>query len=173
MGLFGSIFGSKNNSRNKIFTFKVDDKLECSENFDRIMDQFFEQLGETEVSDLTDVKAKALYFISTMHYQVMNGGVIQFVDNSSGDYFEEIYQTLDNLSLTAYKEILTEFRNKFPNKSIPTDMSERRDLIDRINDQAEIDDKEDELDLFWDELDTKYYDNSKILYCKVVEFVAS
>lgn len=172
MGIFGNLFGSKNNSRDQIFTFNIVDKLECSENFDRIIDQFFEQLGETEVSELTDIKARTLYFISTMHYQVLNGGVIQFVDNSSGDFFEDIYQTLDNLSLTAFVQILTDVRNKFPNQSIPTDMSERRNLIDKINEQAEVDDKEDELELFWEELDQKYYDNSKTLYCKVVEYIA-
>ena len=101
-----------------------------------------------------------------MHYQVMNGGVIQFVDNGSGDNFEETLTALKEIKATEYIEILEKFKSKVPNGVVPKNMEERRAVIDKLNDSL----PPEELEEFYESLDKEYYKSENMLHQYVIEF---
>lgn len=68
-----------------------------------------------------------------MYFQIMNRGLIQFVDNSTGDYFEGTLTALKEMGLPRHSKILENIKQKFSDQNIPKDMEERRNLIDSIN----------------------------------------
>jgi hypothetical protein len=135
-----------------------------------------------------------------MDGQILNGGVIQFIDNSTGNYFHETIQVAKAIKSTELLEILTKAAGQFPNGQIPKNWEERRALYDELSDlhsnyipfhELDSADKEKFLQNFdysislddvvidvddgwgsvWDELDKLYYDNSEKIYQALIQYL--
>lgn len=71
-------------------------------------------------------------YVCNMSVQIDNGGIISFVDNGSGDYFNQTLQALKEMEIEKHYNILKEFQGLFPDENVPGDMDERRDLMDVV-----------------------------------------
>jgi len=107
--------------------------------------------------DNLDAVARTFALIVNIDGQVQNGGLIQFIDNSTGDYFHETIEAAKIIKNDKLVDILSKITTQYPNKLIPKDWNERRELWDSMCEKHENDE---EWDKFWDELDHEYYDNA-------------
>ena len=110
---------------------------------------------------------KNLILIFNMHGQVENGGVSQFVDNSTGDYFDETLIALKDIGIDEYVDILETVKQTFPNNKVPKDIIIRRNVIDNMAKTQEEDMKMVEL---YEKLDSLYYANDKKFKTKLIEY---
>ena len=140
-----------------------------SELFDKIVEDVYDR--EIDYDNLENFKKpiRNLILICDMHFQVMNGGVLQFVDNSTGDFFEETLTALKEIKAFEFSDILYQMKNKFPNGIIPKNTEDRRDLIDEINDNL-TEDEENELDELYEKIDDEYYDSEELLQKYIIEY---
>jgi hypothetical protein len=135
-----------------------------------------------------------------MDGQIMNGGVVQFIDNSTGNYFYETVQIARTINSTELLEILTKAAEQFPNEQVPKNWEERRALYDELCDlhskyipfhELDSSDKEKFLQNFdhsrpldevvigeddgwgniWEELDRLYYDNTEKIYQNLFRYL--
>ena len=137
--------------------------------FNKIVDEVYAR--EIDYDNIGNFKnpLKNLIYISNMHGQVLNGGVIQFVDNSTGDSFEETLKALKEIKATEYIEILEKVKSIFPKGIVPKDTEKRREVIDNI--WESLNEKEDEeMNEMLEKLDEKYYDNQELLYKYIINY---
>ena len=140
-----------------------------SELFDNIIDDVYAREIDHDNIEEFENPLKNLIYVSNMHGQVLNGGVIQFVDNSTGDSFEETLKALKEIKATEYIEILENVKSIFPKGLVPKDTEERRELIDSI--WEKLNEKQDEeMSEFLENLDEKYYDNQELLYRYIIDY---
>lgn len=105
-----------------------------------------------------------------MDGEVSNGGLIQFIENSSGDNFEETLKALNEIKATEYVKILESIKTLFPNGYLPKDTGERRKLID------ELDSKKNQEELWkmeeiYEDYNKQYYNNIKNLEKHTIEYL--
>ncbi len=137
--------------------------------FDKIVDDVYAREIDHDNIENFENPLKNLIYISNMHGQVLNGGVIQFVDNSTGDSFEETLKAIKEIKAIEYIEILEKIKSIFPKGLIPKDMEERREVIDGI--WESLNEKQDaEMNELLEKLDDKYYDNQETLYRYVIDY---
>jgi hypothetical protein len=115
-----------------------------------------------------DTVARTFVLIINIDGQVQNGGLIQFIDNSTGNYFHETIEAAKSIKNKKLVEILKKITSQYPNKQIPKDWGERRDLWDSLCEKHENDE---EWDKFWDELDEEYYDNANTMNQELIEYL--
>jgi len=162
-----------NNSRRKypiIFKSSLFVTNNKEEAFDQIIDRIYQTVGEYEnLKEIEDLKIRTILYITDMHFQIMNGGVLQFVDNGTGNDFNQIMDSLKKLELLPQVGICKKIQSLFPDSTVPEDWEKRRDLIDIINDE----DSKPEFDpeTFWNEVDDIYDENVDLLYKNVVDYV--
>ncbi len=162
------IFSQKMNNKINVTQKDFENKNQ-SELFDKIVDEVYNREIDHNNIEKFENPLKNLIYISDMHYQVLNGGVIQFVDNSSGDYFEETLKALKEIKALEYIEILEKIKSIFPKGFIPKDNEKRRDVIDSI--WENLDEKEDaKMNELIESLDNKYYDNQEVFYKYIIDY---
>lgn len=132
--------------------------------FDKIADKIYESVDYEDISDISDPPIRTLCYILNMHFQIENGGVIQFIDNGSGNDFDETLRSLEEINASIQARILMDVESIFPNNIVSKNWEHRRSQIDRINENnvphvANFDSEE-----FWEMLDEKYYANYDSLY---------
>jgi hypothetical protein len=141
-----------------------------AELFQKIVDEIYEREIDLNKIDDFENPLKNLIYILNMHFQVMNGGVIQFVDNSTGDYFKETLLSLKEINADKYVRILEKIKEKFPNRIIPKNTEERRNLIDTICENL-TQEQEWELDEFYESLDNEYCENQDELELIIIGYI--
>jgi hypothetical protein len=154
------VYSKKNTEKTSVENKNV---FERNEKFDEVVNEILIKDGEKNLNN----QIQGLIYAVNMHYQVLNGGVVQFVDNSTGDFFEETLVSLKKMKMEKYVEILERIKQIFPNQSIPKNMEERRNIIDGLTKTQEEEWKMEEL---WEEFDEIYYRNEKLFENKVVEY---
>ena len=154
------VYSKKNTEKTGI---EEENVFERNEKFDEVVNELLMQDGEKNLNK----NIQGLAHVINMHYQVLNGGVGQFVDNSTGDFFEETLVSLKNMKMDEYVQILERIKQIFPNQSIPKNMEERRNTMDGLTKTQEEEWKMDEL---WEEFDEIYYRNKKSFENKVVDY---
>lgn len=164
-----SLFGLKKKNRVGIDTLVKKDDIENknkSEAFDFISDTVYD--GRIDIFKMSGYKdsLKNLIYVLNMHYQVMNGGLLQFVDNSTGDDFHETENALEGMGLPKHVKMLEEYKKIFPNQLVPKNMELRRSLIDTFNE-----DLPEEREIFVDDLDRTYYLLENEFEQRIVEYV--
>lgn len=82
--------------------------------------------------DKLDTVAQTFVLILDADGQINNGGIIQFIDNSSGDYFHETIEAAKRINSEIFVELLTRAAEQFPNGLIPKDWDYRRNLYDEL-----------------------------------------
>lgn len=123
---------------------------------------------DNESFDNLDSVARTFVLIVNLDGQVQNGGLIQFIDNSTGDYFHETIEAAENIKNEKLVEILNKITIQYPERQIPKDWDERRSLWDSMCEQHENDDN---WDKFWDDLDDEYYDNANSMNKELIEYL--
>lgn len=167
----------KSKSNKNIYPVCFEDSIFDSNNdeviFNKIVDTVYESIDYQVHEDITDDAIKNLTYIFAMHFQVQNGGVIQFVDNSTGNTFYEIMESLKEIDALIYIKLLFLIESAFPNQKVPKNWEDRRDMIDLINENKVDNIPDFNSELFWDELDKLYFNNQDKLYKKIIRYVKS
>ncbi|PKP59576.1 MAG: hypothetical protein CVT88_05120 [Candidatus Altiarchaeales archaeon HGW-Altiarchaeales-1] len=73
---------------------------------------------------------RALYCITLFMREVNNGGIEQFLRNSSGMYINEVLKGLDLVGARKDLEIVKEALKIFPDGEVPIDWDERDEMLD-------------------------------------------
>jgi Domain of unknown function (DUF4375) len=115
-----------------------------------------------------DSVARTFVLIVNLDGQVQNGGLIQFIDNSTGEYFHETIEAAKNIKNDKLVAILTKITTQYPVHQIPKDWDERRALWDSMCEHNENDET---WDKFWDDLDHEYYDNANAMNKDLIEYL--
>jgi hypothetical protein len=123
---------------------------------------------DDESFDNLDSVARTFVLIVNLDGQVQNGGLIQFIDNSSGDYFHETIEAAKNIKNEKLVDILNKIIAQYPERQIPKDWDERRALWDSMCEENENDEK---WDKFWDDLDDEYYDNANAMNEELIQYL--
>lgn len=149
----------------------VFNNVNTREVWDEVCENYSPDFDETNRTDLDNI-ALTFSLLSVMHGQIQNGGIIQFIDNGSGNYFHETIEAAEKISDSILVEILTKAASVFPNATVPKDWDERRNVVDAIGDAHTADFVVDEeWEFFWQELDERYYSNQQLFYKKVVDYL--
>jgi hypothetical protein len=140
------------------------------EALDKILDRIYATIGEYEnLNEIEDLKIRTVLYITDMHFQIMNGGVLQFVDNGTGNDFYRIMDGLRELKLLPQVEMCNKIQKLFPNQTVPENWEKRRDLIDIINDEESVSKFDPEI--FWNEMDDIYNENIQMVYKHIVDYI--
>jgi len=91
---------------------------------------------------------KHFYFNQNLEREVNNGGFSQFFFNSSGNFTHETVVSLNAIGANKTAKILQEAIDQFPLSKVPIDQEERRELLEKIESEA---------DPIWSELDQQFY----------------
>ena len=67
--------------------------------------------------------------------QINNGGIIQFIDNGTGNRFHETIDAAKRINSKIFVELLTRAAEQFPNGQIPKNWEERRNLYDELSEK--------------------------------------
>lgn len=133
--------------------------IEQSNNIDDILCNLIEKYYpdyDDDNFDNLDLVTQTFVLIVNADGQINNGGVVQFIDNSTGNLFHETIDAARRINNDSLVSILTKATSQYPNGQIPKDWEHRRDLWDELCEQHEGDEN---WDNFWDELDHEYDDN--------------
>jgi len=117
---------------------------------------------------LLDGVTKNFVLYVNMDGQIGNGGIVQFIDNSTGTFFDETIQMSKEINCFQLTEILTKVKELFPSKIIPKDWQERRDLWDKLCDENEGNQK---WEKEWEKLDDDYYNIEKVIQEKIIQYL--
>jgi hypothetical protein len=152
--------------------------------------------------DKLDLVSQTFVLIVNADGQINNGGIIQFIDNGTGNYFHETIDAAKRIQSEVLVNILTRTAAQFPNEQIPKDWDERRELIDKLNEQFcpsipfnELNEDakkkflenydnsipleeilielESEWGKAWEDLDGMYYENSISIYQSLIDYLKS
>lgn len=123
-----------------------------------------------------DVTEQVYYLLFSMHYQILNGGVMQFIDNAAGNYFHGTLDASRKIGFEELTEILTKVADVFPDSTVPADWDERRETIDVLNEAnlikgGDFDYTNPEWSQFWEDLDSAYYSNEAKLYKLTIKYL--
>jgi HPt (histidine-containing phosphotransfer) domain-containing protein len=101
----------------------------------------------SKLDRLNDVQ-KVFYFNQYLEKEVNNGGFNQFYFNSSGNFAHEIIGSLQTIGAKKTAEIIKKANAQFPNNKVPKDREERQNILEQIEEGANV---------AWEELDQKFY----------------
>lgn len=87
---------------------------------------------EDENFDDFDEVTQTFVLIVNADGQINNGGIIQFIDNRTGNRFHETIDAAKRINSKILVEILTIAAEQFPNGQIPKNWNERRSLYDEL-----------------------------------------
>ena len=79
---------------------------------------------------------KIFYLNQLFESEVNHGGFEYFFYNKSGNFTHEIIETLNEIGATKTSSILLSAIKLFPDKTVPTDIDERQNIIEEIEDDV-------------------------------------
>jgi hypothetical protein len=123
---------------------------------------------EVENFDKLDLVTQTFVLIANADGQINNGGVIQFIDNSTGNHFHETIDAAKKIKNDSLVSILTKAATQYPNGQIPKNWEQRRNVWDEL---CEAHDNDESWDNLWEELNRSYYDISKAIYQNLIEYL--
>lgn len=127
------------------------------------LDNFICELCEwgDNIDVLTDAQ-KNFYYNQNLEREINNGGFNQYFINSSGAFAHETIKSLRTIGANHTANILQAAIDEFPNKKVPTDRSERTNIVAQIEEAAS--DK-------WESLDQKFFEYKDNLNLLNIEYV--
>lgn len=143
--------------------------------WNNLVDNYLPDFDETNRLQM-DEASLTFSLLVEMHYQIMNGGIVQFIDNRTGDYFHETLDAARRINFSELVNILVKAAQQFPNGNVPTDFEYRRELWDQMGEEHltkgdEFDIVDAEWEIFWENLDKTYYANEKKLYLLTINYL--
>ena len=167
MSIFKKLFGgsekSENNSENK----KLDlEKLLSSDDTNGSIIELDNFIGELcsygdEMDKLTE-EQKLFYYNQCLEREINNGGFNQYFFNSSGDFAHKTIQSLQTIGANKTADILQKAIDQFPNSNVPEDRTERKEILEQIEETA---------DVVWEDLNQKFFSYEDDLNTLNIEFV--
>ena len=150
-----------------------------------------------------DIVSQTFALIIAADGQINNGGIIQFINNGTGNHFHETIDAARRIKSELLVQLLTRASRQFPNGQVPADWDERRNLYDELCEKFitfktydELSSEEKQIVLenkkkfnnttplnecnfeqksdwsdTWEELDNLYYNNAKIIYENLVNYL--
>jgi hypothetical protein len=94
--------------------------------------------------------------------EINNGGFNQYFFNSSGDFAHKTVQSLQTIGANKTADILQKAIDQFPNSNVPEDRTERQEILEQIQETA---------DVVWEDLDQKFFSYEDDLNTLNIEFV--
>lgn len=113
---------------------KIFDKDDNVEIFYELIDKYYPEYEEDNFDQIDEV-SKTFVLISNMDSQMHNGGIVQFIDNGSGNYFHETQNAAALINSNILVDILKRASEQFPNNLVPKGWDERRELFDDLCEQ--------------------------------------
>ncbi len=127
------------------------------------IDNLLSQIFYSEPEKLSD-EEKVIVYIEELEREVNNGGFSQFFNNSSGDYTEEVIQSLRKVGSVNFLRLVESAKSQFPNSFVPVDSTERQQILEEIeNDASET----------WDRLDSEFYQYDEDIYALMIGYIES
>ena len=114
-----------------------------------------------DISKLTEPQ-KVLLFVENLEREVNNGGFNQFYFNSSGDYAHETLDGLKTIGANKMVDILMKANSVWPNQTVPKDRTERQNIQETIEEQA---------DPVWEQCDNDFYEYPDDIAGLLLEYV--
>lgn len=105
---------------------------------------------------------KTIVYIEELEREVNNGGFSQFFFNTSGNFTEEIIRALRIIGSTKFTEIVEKAITQFPNSYVPKDRTERQNILERIENEA---------DPVWEKLDAEFYTYEEDIYALMQNYI--
>lgn len=115
-----------------------------------------------------DLITQTFALIVDVDGQINNGGIIQFIDNGTGNRFHETIDAAKRINSDGLVNILSRATTQYPDGQIPKEWNYRRDLWDQLCAKHEDDEK---WENFWEELDNWYYNNSETIYQNMIDYL--
>ena len=167
MSIFKKLFGGSEKSHKNSENKKLDlENLLWSDDINGSIIKLDNHIGELcsygdEMDKLTE-KQKQFYYNQCLEREINNGGFNQYFFNSSGDFAHKTIQSLLTISATQTADILQKAIEQFPNGNVPEDRTERQEILEQIQETA---------DLVWEELDQKFFTYEDDLNTLNIEFI--
>jgi len=160
---FGGSDKSTNNSGDK----KIDlEKLLSSDDINGSIIELDNFIGEhcfygADLDKLTE-EQKLFYYNQCLEREINNGGFNQYFFNSSGDFAHKTVQSLKTIGANKTADILQKAIDQFPNSNVPEDRTERQEILEQIQETA---------DVVWEDLSQKFFSYEDDLNTLNIEFV--
>ena len=157
--------GQKQTTEEKPKAMSIDEILKIEDPTSAIieLDERVNELSDygEDLSKLTEPQ-KVLLFVENLEREVNNGGFNQFYFNSSGDYAHETLDGLRTIWANKMADILTMANSVWPNQTVPKDRTERQNIQETIEEQA---------DLVWEQCDNDFYEYPDDIAGLLLEYV--
>lgn len=129
-----SVQSTENNSKRKkveIKTTDLDKTKDLNELVYGLIEHYYPDYNDSSFENL-DIVSQTFVLIIDADGQINNGGIIQFIDNGTGNRFHETIEAARRIDCKILIEILTRASRQFPNGQIPKDWDERRKVYDEL-----------------------------------------
>lgn len=114
-----------------------------------------------ELNKLSPSQRK-FYYNQELEREVNNGGFKQFYFNSSGNFAEEVVDSLMAIGANKTFKIVKKANNQFPNGKVPKDRDERQKVLEQIEEKANE---------AWEKLNQDFYKYEDDLNTLNLEFI--
>ena len=89
--------------------------------------------------DELDIVTQTFVLIVDADGEIQNGGIVQFIDNGTGNRFHETIDAAKRINNDSLVSILTSVTTQYPKGRIPKDSNTRRAMWDKLCDKHEND----------------------------------
>ena len=117
---------------------------------------------KADTLDSVTGEQKLFYHNQCLEREINNGGFNQYFFNSSGDFAHKTIQSLQTIGANKTADILQKAIDQFPNSNVPEDRTERQEILEQIEETA---------DVVWEDLDQKFFSYEDDLNTLNIEFV--
>jgi Domain of unknown function (DUF4375) len=125
------------------------------------IDNLLAPIFYSEPEKLSD-EEKVIVYIGELEREVNNGGFSQFFFNTSGDYTEEVIQSLQKIGSIKFLSLAESAKAQFPNFIVPADKAERRQILEEIDEDANNK---------WNDLDNEFYQYEEDIYSLMSSYI--
>jgi hypothetical protein len=99
-----------------------------------LIEKYYPEYEDDSFGEL-DIVTQTFTLLIDADVQINNGGIIQFIDNGTGNRFHETIDAARRIKSEIFVELLTKAAEQFPNGKVPKDWKERRSLYDELCDK--------------------------------------
>lgn len=164
MGFFKKIFGNFKNE-NSFDKSIIDELLSSTDNNNviiKIDDYICKLCSHGDALENLNEQQKNFYLVQNIEREINNGGFNQYFFNSSGNFSHDTIRSLQAIGALKTANILQHAIDQFPNSTVPKKQSERRGVIEKIEEIA---------DEVWGKLDRKFLQYEDNLSELIIQYI--
>ncbi|MBK8228618.1 MAG: DUF4375 domain-containing protein [Flavobacteriales bacterium] len=114
------------------FHRSVFERTTAEDVWDGIQESVWAQVPDDLTIPHPDEMVRTVLLITGLLNQAENGGIIQFIDNWDGCNFHETREAAQRIACTDLVDLLDRVANLYPDRRVPKNWEERRELWDRL-----------------------------------------